>query len=111
MSNNLDKKTYYKQYSNKLNKIKTKAKKTFYYNLFKNNCKNPRKTCSTINSVLHTKDDAQSISYKPDINNRVIIDPTEVSNCFNDYFNEVGRSAVSNLPNCSATCLKDFFYK
>ena len=33
---------------------------------------------------------------------------TEVSNCFNDYFNEVGRSVVSNLPNCSANCIKDF---
>ena len=36
LSNDVDKKTYYKQYSNKLNKIKTKAKKTFYYSLFKN---------------------------------------------------------------------------
>ena len=42
------------------------------------------------------------------INNRIIIDPTEVSNCFNDYFNEVGRSVVNNLPNCSATFVKDF---
>ena len=29
LSNDVDKKTYYKQYSNKLNKIKTKAKKNF----------------------------------------------------------------------------------
>ena len=27
---------------------------------------------------------------------------------FNDYFNEIGRSVVSNLPNCSVTCVKDF---
>ena len=95
MSNDLDKKTYYKQYSNKKNKIKTKAKKTFYYNLFKNNCKNPKKTWSTINSVLHTKDDAQCTPYKLNINNCIIIDPSEVSNCFNDYFNEIGRIVVS----------------
>ena len=44
LSNDVGKKTYNKQYSNKLNKVKTKAKKTFYYYLFKNNCKNPRKT-------------------------------------------------------------------
>ena len=108
LSNDVDKKTYYKQYSNKLNKIKTKAKKTFYYNLFKNNCKNPCKTWSTINSVLHTKDDTKSTPYKLNINNRTIIDPTVISNCFYNYFSEVGRSVVSNLSNCSATCVKDF---
>ena len=111
MLNDLDKKTYYKQYSNKLNKIKTKAKKTFYYNLFKNNCKNAPNTWSTIKSVLHTKDDTQSAPYKLNINNHIIIDLTEVSNCFNDYFNEIGHSVVSNLANCSSTCVKDFLIK
>ena len=58
------------------------------------NCKNPHKTWSTISSVLHTKNDAQSTSYKLIINNHIIIDSTEVSNCFNEYFNEVGCSVV-----------------
>ena len=89
MSNDVDKKTYYKQ-------------------LFKNNNKNPRKTWSTINSVFHTKNDARSTPYNLNINNRMLIDPTKVSNCFNDYINEVGRSVVSNFPNCSATCVKGF---
>ena len=39
---------------------------------------------------------------------RIIIDPTEVSNCFNIYFNEIGRGVVRNLPNYSATCVKKF---
>ena len=53
-------------------------------------------------------DDAQFTPCKLNINNCIIIDLTEVSNCFNDYFNEVGCSVVSNLSNCSATCVKDF---
>ena len=32
----------------------------------------------------------------------------EISNCFNDYFNKVGHSVVSNFPNYFAICAKDF---
>ena len=49
-----------------------------------------------------------SLLHKLNINNRNIIDLTEVSKCFNNYFNEIACSVVSNLPNYSATGLKGF---
>ena len=57
MSHDLEKQQFYKQYSNKFNKIKYKAEKFFYVDLFRK-CfihNNPRKIWSTINSLLHTK--------------------------------------------------------
>ena len=77
---------------NKLNKIKYKAEKFFYVDLFKE-CSihnNPRKIWSTINSLLHTKSDNPSTSSKLRINDIVVNNPVELADYFNHHFSEVG---------------------
>ena len=91
MSHDLEKQQFYKQYSNKLNKIKYKAKKSFYVDLYEE-CfihNNPRKIWSTINSLLHTKSDNPSTPSKLRINDIVVNNPVELADCFNHHFSEV----------------------
>ena len=73
MSHDLEKQQFYKQYSNKLNKNKYKAKKFFFVDLFKK-CfihNNLGKIWFTINSLLHTESDNPSTPSKLRINDIV----------------------------------------
>ena len=82
MSHDLEKQQFYEQYSNKLNKIKYKAKKFFYVDLFEE-CfihNNPSKIWSTVYSLLHTKSDNPSTPSKLRINDIVVNNPVELAN-------------------------------
>ena len=113
MSHDLEKQQFYKQYSNKLNKIKYKAKKFFYVDLFEE-CfihNNPRKIRSTINSLLHTKSDNPSTPSKLRINDIVVNNPVELADCFNHHFSEVGTKLANNLPPSSVCAVNDYLTK
>ena len=113
MSHDLEKQQFYKQYSNKLNKIKYKAKKSFYVNLFEE-CfihNNPRKIWSTINSLLHTKSDNPSSPSKLYINDIVVNNPVELADCFNHHFSEVGTKLANNLSPSSVCAVNDYLTK
>ena len=110
MSHDLEKQQFYKQYSNKLNKIKYKAKKFFYVDLFEE-CfihNNPRKIWSTINSLLHTKSDNPSTPFKLLINDIVVNNPVELADCFNHHFSEVRTKLANNLPPSSVCTVNDY---
>ena len=92
-----------------MNKIKYKAKKFFYVNLFKE-CfihNNPRKIWSTINSLLHTKSDNPSTPSKLCINNIVVNNPVEIDDYFNHHFSEVGSKLANNLSPSSVCAVND----
>ena len=85
LSHDFEKQQFYKQYSNKLNKIKYEAKKSLYVDLFEE-CfihNNPRKIWSTINSLLYIKPDNSSTPSKLRINDIVINNPVQLVDCFN----------------------------
>ena len=113
MSHDLEKQQFYKQYSNKLNKIKYKAKKFFYVDLceecFIHN--NLRKIWSTTNSLLHTKSDNPSTPSKLRINDIVVNNPVELADCFNHHFSEVGTKLANNLPSSSVCAVNDYLTK
>ena len=113
MSHDFEKQQFYKQYSNKLNKIKYKAKKSFYVDLFEG-CfihNNPRKIWFTINSLLHTKPDNSSTPSKLRSNNIVINNPIQLVDCFNYHFSEVGTKLPNNLPPSSVFAVNDYLTK
>ena len=113
MSHDLEKQQFYKQYSNKLNKIKYKAKKFFYVDLFEE-CfihNNRRKIWSTINFLLHTKSDNSSTLSKLRINDIVVNDPVELADCFNHHFSEVGTKLANNLPPSSVCVVNNYLTK
>ena len=113
MSHDFEKQQFYKQYSNKLNTIKYKAKKSFYVDLFEE-CfihNNQRKIWSTINSLLHTKSDNSSNPSKLRINDIVLNNPVQLADCFNHHFSEVGTKLANNLPPSSVFAVNDYLTK
>ena len=111
MSHHLEKQQFYKQYSNKFNKIKYKAEKFFYVDLFRK-CfiyNNPRKIWSTINSLLHTKSDNPSTPSKLRINDIVVNNPVVLADCFNHHFSEVGTKLTNNLQPSSVCAVNGIY--
>ena len=96
-----------------MNKIKYKAKKLFYVDLFEE-CfiyNNARKIWSTINSLLHTKSDNPSTPSKLRINDIVVNNPVELADCFNRHFSEVGTKLANNLLLSSVCAVNDYLTK
>ena len=87
----------YTQYKNKLTTILRKTEKEYYKCLLKTNKNKPKKTWSTIRSVINNCKPSklnESFLY----NNSVTPDKNEVSNKFNDYFVNVGKILAAHIP-------------
>ena len=87
----------YTQYKNKLKTILRKTEKKYYKCLLETNKNNLKKTWSIIRSVINNCKPSklnESFSY----NNSVITDKNEVSNKFNDYFVNVGKTLAAQIP-------------
>ena len=107
-SNDSDKKQFFKDYSNKLNKLKLKAKRNYYFEQLKENGSNPKKFWNIIDSFLHSNHDSQSFPGKLLFDNHEIDVISDIAESFNVHFSEVGVNIASNLPNNPATAVKKF---
>ena len=93
-------KSHYRQFSNKLTKIRERAKKSYFKKQLLQSKKDPRKTWQLINSVLPTNK-----SKKAETPNRLIVDNREVtdkfmmSETFNQQFISIGKKLADNINN------------
>ena len=87
----------YTQYKNKLTTILRKTEKEYYKCLLETNKNNLKKTWSIIRSVINNCKPSklnESFLY----NNSIITNKNEVSNKFNDYFVNVGKTLAAQIP-------------
>ena len=96
LTQNLSKQQFYKTYSNKLSKVKRKAKISYYYDLFKENVTNPRKTWSIINELISRKKKSNQGLTKIYTQNRSLDNPADIANCFNQHFCDIGKNHVNS---------------
>ena len=86
----------YTQYKNKLTTILRKTMKEYYKCLLETNKNNLKKTRSIIWSVINScKPSKLKESF---LYNSIITDKNEVSNKFNDYFVNVGKTMAAQIP-------------
>ena len=87
----------YTQYKNKLTTILRKQEKDYYKRLIDTNRANLKKMWSVIRSVINNCKPSklnESFTY----NDTVITDKKTVSNKFNDYFVNVGKTLAEQIP-------------
>ena len=80
-----------RNYRNKICSLIRLSKKSYYYELFKNNLNDMRKTWKRNLKPINKLKDPQS-------NNRVINDPFRLPNIINKCFSSVGNNLASKLP-------------
>ena len=108
INGNLNNKSYFKKYSNKLTKIKALSKKLFFTNKLQENHNNPREMWNVIRSTLpngskHSSPNIESLH----INGNKIADSQQMANHFNDFFCNIG-ARLAKAQNISDTNSKLF---
>ena len=77
-------------------------KKTEYYQSKLHQYKwNIKKTWQCINYLLRKSQTSKSNSFNINYNKKLVNDPVEISNIFNDYFSNISSSLVKLLPSAS----------
>ena len=94
------KKNYHKKYKDLRNQIVTlcrESKNLHYQNYFKDNANNTKKTWTGIKSIINIKSTEKVVPSSLLVNNKVISDPTEVANEFNNYFSTIASKLQSKI--------------
>ena len=81
---------------NRVNAEIRNAKKSYYNNTFDKYSNNPRKTWQTINEVT-SRVNNKSVINEIDNGGRILNNPTEVAEEFNQYFAEIGPELAKNI--------------
>ena len=91
-------KNFYRQYANKLNKLKYISKKIYLNRELEENKHNPHKIWKTFDSLLYK---TKSVDFPSEIkvDESIIDDPTEVANCLNKHFCRVGKKLAQKVQN------------
>ena len=92
-------KQIYKNFANKLNKAKTKAKQTYFREQFLNNKDNPRKTWQLIKSAIPFSK-PKMVNKKIDqliYNDQELVENQQIAEKFNEHFTSVGIKLVNTI--------------
>ena len=94
-------KQFYKKYSNKLTKIKFLAKEQYFKFEFEQSKSNCYRSWRLIKSLISSckKSSAPEMLQHNDL---IITDLTSMTNIFNDYFCNVGKTLAETIPDCSS---------
>ena len=87
----------YNIYRNRTNALLRLTKRRYYFSIFTNYKKSTRKLWQTINTLSkppRSSPNQTSITY----NNRILTNPTDISNAFNDFFATIPTILESKLP-------------
>ena len=74
------------------------AKSTYYKNKLEQYSGNCKKTWNVINSILHRQKN-ERLSNEFLVNNKIITNPKEIANRFNDFFVNIGHSLANRIDN------------
>ena len=91
-------KKVYNQFRNSVNRDIKSSKKSYYSNYFEN-CKNDmKKTWKGIKSLVNIKNKISTNATQINLNGRMIDDPKEIGNAFNNFFSNVGPNTERTVP-------------
>ena len=89
---------YFKQYTNKLKRVKQMSMAIHYKNKFDEIKHNPKEIWKTVNSVLHPKRNNDSTTHiSLNLNDVLTDDPKTVANNLNNYFSEIGQKLSNSI--------------
>ena len=96
--NNSNIKTLYNIFRNRVNREVKKAKKEYYKIYFEENKNSIQKTWIGIKEIINTKSAISPRTSQLKINGQAIDDALDISNCFNNFFVNVGPTTENEIP-------------
>ena len=84
--NNENANRIYNIFRNRVNRERKRAKENYYTNYFNENSKSSKKVWDGIKSIINTKSDKLTKINELKLNNRIIDNPREIAETFNNFF-------------------------
>ena len=97
VNGNLEQKQLYKNYANKLTKVKFAAKKLYYQDKLETSKNNTAEVWRIVKSLLSFSRSDANLPQKLRHNNTFTTNPTLIANNFNDYFSDIGKILADQL--------------
>ena len=79
--------------------MKTQAKREYYHATIFKRKNNLKQLWNFINNVIHTKQSSTNLPYKLTLDSNEMGEPGEISECFNEYFVQIGESIGNKAKN------------
>jgi len=98
LSKDPEKVKFYKQYNNKLNRIKEESKKMYYKRQFNLNSQNLKVTWKLIGTLFNRNKKSQTEISKLIYQNKCYIDKKDIAQRLNEHFTNVGERLAEKLP-------------
>ena len=87
----------YKTCRNLLSTSMKQSKQIYYTKYFKNTWNNIKNTWKEITTIVSIKNITATVPHSTEFNNKIITDPTAMSNVFNNYFTSIAKKTNSNI--------------
>ena len=87
----------YKDLRNRIVQLCRVSKKTYFQNYFTNNASNIKNTWKGINQIINVNKKGNKSPSSLIVNNKLISDPSEVANKFNEYFSTIAEKLQSKI--------------
>ena len=101
-------KQYFKKFANKLTRMKTQAKRAYYHATIFERKNNPKQLWNFINNIIHTKRSSTNLPFKLTLDGNETDEPGEISECFNEYFVQIGELIAKKAKLVNETNFKTF---
>ena len=101
-------KQYFKKFANKLTRMKTQAKRAYCHATIFERKNNPKQLWNFINSIIHTKRSSTNLPFKLTLDGNETDEPGEISECFNEYFVQIGELIAKKAKLVNETNFKTF---
>ena len=92
----------YKTYRNLYNKVMRASKKAYFDSSLKKAKKDPKKTWKILKEAMNINSNSQKID-KINLNSKILTEPNEIANAFNDFFVTAGQSIADSIPHTART--------
>ena len=109
VNGNNSQKSYYKQYLNKLTKIKTISKKLYFEKEFHLNRDNPKKTWDIIKTLLPSN--SKSCNNTQNLHNIAFDNLAKLAEQFNEFFSTIGEQLSNKIPTYQANHFQTYLAK
>ena len=101
-------KQYFKKFANKLTRMKTQAKRAYYHATIFERKNNSKQLWNFINNIIHTKRSSTNLPFKLTLDGNETDEPGEISECFNEYFVQIGELIAKKAKLVNETNFKTF---
>ena len=88
--------------------MKTQAKRAYYHASIFERKNIPKQLWNFINNIIHTKQSSTNLPFKLTLDSNKTDEPSEISECFNEHFVQIGDSIAKKAKSLNETNFKVF---